>query len=201
MPRADIEDAGPPPGVEMGRGPNRNMNGVMITREWLDEHIPVDACLPLIATLSAIKYFGVAPGETDVDNLEWILEQFSKFVERDWHYPWSLKSDPVSCPSWLKVESPDYDSQATSKMWNISIRGLVYKQRSNYLTAEGWPCGTTCWFITVDHGWKEHVAGLTPMAAALRTMVFVGALVDRRKYKPGTEPQLTECIRRLAEEA
>lgn len=198
----DLAEDGPPPGIEMGRIRYvQKVEDIMITREWLDKHLPVDACLPLIATRCLVKHFEIAPGETNVDDLEWVLNVLAKFVEKDWHYPYCWPDDGENKPSWLRLESPDYDPSATSKMWNISIHGLTYKQRSNYLTAEGWPTGTTCWFMTVDHGWKEHVAALTPMAAALRTVVFVAALLEKRSFKPGTSKRVEDYIKLLTEEA
>lgn len=64
--------------------------------------------------------------------------------------------------------------------WNIEIDGLNYKSRSHYLTAEGWPLQTTCWYVRVECGWREFVAAEIPELAVVRALIVVALAAKRR---------------------
>lgn len=63
-------------------------------------------------------------------------------------------------------------TQATAT--NLEWRGPLYKPSHHYLTAEGYPLGTVCWYVHVERfGWQRCICAETPMLAICRAALAV----------------------------
>lgn len=132
----------------------------MITREWIDRVLPRGPALMEAAsreigsTLSDDILLGVG--------LRWLAE----VTEQD------------------RFPRPAWTSETFDTAWPITANGLKYKSESQYLTAQGWPLGTRCWFVTIECGWREHVFAEDPETALLRAICVVGAARRWRDTNP-----------------
>lgn len=111
--------------------------------------------------------------------LRWLAEQ----TEREWMPRWGDEA-----PEWKRPGSPhfgDYDN-------SISASGLSYKQWSHYLTLEGYPTGTTCWYVRIDAGWRQMVCGETPELALIRALIVFATLQKQRPTAPRMRRELRE---------
>lgn len=53
----------------------------------------------------------------------------------------------------------------------MRIRGPRFKPKDKYLTNQGYPLGTTCWYYIVEYsGWRKIICGDTVSAAAIRVV-------------------------------
>lgn len=178
-------------GTERGRIRYRRKADFVITRDWLNTHIPVDEKLRDIAAKALGAYIG-RPVE-NFDDMPSVLVALADLVEKERFFPTAALN-----PEWMQPDHPDYEHEWS---WNVSIRGLDYKESMSYLTAEGWPCGTKCWFMTVDFGWKEYIAHETPLGALYRTIVVVSACLLSRQQPPKKRKKLVEYIKQVMETA
>lgn len=99
-----------------------------------------------------------------------------------------LFSDSARVPAWAR-------ERAFRDLYPISIGGLTYKPTTNYLTAEGYPLGTTCWYCRVDCGPRYIAAHEDPEQAVLRTVLLALALFERRKKAPEERDKLQDILR------
>jgi hypothetical protein len=139
----------------------------MITREWLDEHLPADRALDLAET-AAPDFRTMLVGKGLSDALRWLAALH--------------EADRVPRPKWK-----DYDPEKgvhPETAWPIRIGGLGYKGNDSYLTAEGWPLGTTCWYVKVECGWREYIAAEEPEIAALRGVFYAAVTREWRDTHP-----------------
>lgn len=161
----------------------------MITRDWLNAHIPVDDELPRIAAHAFENVLNRTVENFD-DALQ-VLTALADLVEKDRWYGLAEHK-----PAWMQRDHPDYENECS---YNISIRGLTYKESMSYLTAEGWYSGSPCWFITVDYGWKEYIAHETPKGALLRTIIILSAIYLSREQPPKKRKKLGEYVAQVME--
>jgi len=72
------------------------------------------------------------------------------------------------------------------------ITAPVFKPKGHYLTAEGYPLGTTCWYTVVEHrGYVFYCCGPTPAVAAERGKIME-ELIDQDKTYEMLKSQLEE---------
>jgi len=134
----------------------------MITREFLDKTIPDTHRMWELA--SKITSVDLANGYRSAvawrvyAGLEWLAAA----TERAQHY------------------------DAVAATWPIRAHGLLLKPSDMYLTAEGWPLGTTCWYVLVECGSRWYACAETQHLAVLRGVVLVHALA----LDSATAPQL-----------
>lgn len=91
-------------------------------------------------------------------------------------------------PEWHKPGGED----VLGPDWSISASGLSYKPWSNYLTLEGYPTGTTCWYVRIDAGWREMVCGETPELALVRGLIVFATAQKQRPTAPRKRRELHE---------
>ncbi len=143
----------------------------MIYRKEFDELLPdnirsrklVESMIGISADLPSADFV--------LDGLYWAAD----LCERDRHASWT-KYD------WQQPEHPLYNSY--EPVWRVSTYGLSYKDSGSYLTAEGWPLGTKCWFMPVNCGWRIYCCGETPQLAVLRGIVIMTIAIEQRELAP-----------------
>jgi hypothetical protein len=134
----------------------------MLTREILDEVLPdSDATWKLAEHLTGVELADRSKVLTR--GLRWLAD----FVEGD--------RFPVQ---------PDWARERHAYPFPITMRGLEYKSASQYLTAEGWPLGTRCWYVCIDSEWHQFAAAETPEMAIVRAMIVMSLLKLRRETPP-----------------
>lgn len=147
----------------------------MLNREFYDEHLPEDADLVSIANMF------LKDQERPLIRTRFLLYDGLKFLS-DFHEEdknWQLKKDQK--PDWSKVGHPDYVHE---HQWSITIGGLHYKGSDYYLTNDGWPTGTICWYVPIESGSRFKAAGSTPAAALLRAVVVTCCMSCYRQLHP-----------------
>lgn len=95
-------------------------------------------------------------------------------------------------PDWYGKPGMDY----MRDWWPISVDGLNYKKDTEYLTLEGWPLGTRCWYVRIETGWNEFFAADTMECAIVRAIIYVDSYIEWRKIKPKERPDIEEIIER-----
>lgn len=155
----------------------------MITKELLDEVLP--------DTLETIKLAEVYSGlllREDYgrmvipDVVEVALKWMAKCTEDDRFWGYGDRK-----PAWKTNESAEW-------LYSIETGGLQYKPSSCYLTAEGWPTGTTCWYVCIESGWREYVGAETPRLAVIRALVVIGLAARLREIAPKERPVLADAL-------
>jgi len=141
----------------------------MITREWLDRALPVGPETRLAAEAACGVMF---ERDTLPICLNWLAE--------------ATEADRFPEPEWKQFD-PERGARFESA-WPVSMGGLQYKSAGEYLTAEGWPLRTRCWFIVVECGWREIVAAEAPEWAAMRAAIVFAAARDWRDIDPKERP-------------
>ena len=107
-------------------------------------------------------------------------------------------SDP-NAPSWRDVNDPEY---AYTDWWSYRITTcLNFKPTDNYMTLEGWPLGTECWYTTIELGWREHTCSETPEMAIYRALILTHAALKHRAMHPKKRPSLEELMINISREA
>lgn len=162
----------------------------MLTRELLDEILPDSELLDAAVSRCLKECFKVEEASHSAASVVWILQLMAEALERDFA-SWNDKEE------WHKPGDPEF-----SRDWpySISFRGLQYKSYSNYLTAEGWPTGTKCWYVTVEYGWREHVTALDPYTAVKRAVVVMCAAFRTKKTRPSSRRELVDVMRTIMSE-
>lgn len=136
----------------------------MITRGWLDKHLPDTEKLHALARV-------IVGSDDPLAQLEWLAQ--------------ASDSRRYYTPAWQKEARANYDhALADQERWGLDIGGLEYKPESRYLTAEGWPLGTRCWYVLVEKGFREVIAGETPKLALSRGIIFVHCVMMRTDTHP-----------------
>jgi hypothetical protein len=157
-----------------------------LDREFFDRIIPADN--ELIAKLCS-RITGLdlmySPGENAMAMLEWMAD----FTEKDWSASFHFNFD------WQKPDHPMYVPSGNA--WAIFVRGLEYKRSSNYLTLEGWPTGTVCWFVCVEAGYRVYCCAEKPETACQRGVIVMQAMVNTRAIAPRIRPDLATAIQEL----
>jgi len=143
----------------------------MFTREWFDLHMPCAALRKVVFKLTDLD----TCEEVFVKNtLEWLVN----FQESD-RFP--------SSPDWRK----DFP---LGSCYSIRFSGIHFKGSLDYLTAEGWPSGTTCWWSRVEEGSHYIVTAETVELLLMRIVVVIEALKIFRSENPHTRRRLTDII-------
>lgn len=148
----------------------------MLTRDFLDEFLPGDE----ITRRLAERITGL---DLSTDLLPKGLVWLADFIEKD-------RFNSVG------DRRPEWRDRHRDTWWDISHRGLGYKTSTHYLTAEGWPMMTTCWYVCVECGFREFVAAETPELAVLRAICYVDVISRWRATEP---PQRRKRHEMLAE--
>lgn len=149
-------------------------------RAFLDEVMPDGAALLTTAARLTGMSFGASESCVVLDCMNWMAE----FTEKD-----RFSSLGDHAPAWKKDGPHRFDDY-----WDISARGLEYKNSSEYLTGEGWPLGTKCWFVCVESGWRAFICGETPKLAALRGVIVMATAAKLREIAPDRRPDLCDQL-------
>lgn len=74
--------------------------------------------------------------------------------------------------AWLLVESAV--KQVGNSNPGLVWEGPLFKPAHRYLTNEGWPLGTECWYVRLDvSGWHVMVCAETPALAICRAYLIM----------------------------
>ena len=77
------------------------------------------------------------------------------------------------------VEATQYTAE------NLEWRGPLYKPSHHYLTHEGYPLGTVCWYVHAERfGWRRSICADTPMLAICRAALAVQSAEAMRPPRP-----------------
>ena len=163
----------------------------MFNREFFDTYLPKGEQLDAKVKQCLVECFKVELPCPDKD-LAWLLTTMATFLEDEWRR-WLRHEE-----SWKSPQNPDFEHDLQS--WVISFRGLDYKNKSQYLTAEGWPCGTTCWFVTIEYGWREHATAEEPLLAVQRAIIMLCACVRASKTQPSKRRNVMEIVKQIMQE-
>ena len=145
----------------------------MFNREFWDRELPDGA--DLWAAVDRIMRRRVTESVILPAGLAWLAE-----VHESDHFP---------RPAW-RSEIPIVHESA----WSIRPHGLNYKGSDSYMTAEGWCLGSTCWYVTVECGFRDHVIAETPELCMRRAIVFVAATRKWRDTHPKRRSSLHEFV-------
>lgn len=147
----------------------------MITREELDQHLPAGMRLADIAN----RIIGLPYPDIEL-SLQWL----ARVTEEDY-----LSSFSDKRPTWTMVPGASWGHWSELRM-----DGLQYKRSSHYLTAEGWPTGTTCWFVRIECGMLYIVCAENPTLAVQRAVVLVHLLLRQREIEPRLRPDIWDMV-------
>ncbi len=166
-----------------------------LTREILDEILPEGAQLDKAVEHVLLKIFDTGGWDGLYEPLELsnLLKDSAEFIEKI--YPRTF----IGELPWQKAGTPEYEYD--DRNYFITFRGVDYKQRSQYLTLEGWGTGTKCWFVTVEYGWRRHICAETPDLAMRRAVVIIAACFLESQTKPSLRKQHLDYIRGIMKEA
>lgn len=99
-------------------------------------------------------------------------------------------------PSWRDVNNPDH---AHADWWTYRISTcLDHKGEDNYMTSDGWPLGTECWFCTIELGWRIHTCSETPEMAVYRALILSTVALHHRALHPKRRPHLEDLMAQVA---
>lgn len=151
----------------------------MITREFLDEHMPPSNRLFMLAADVA--------GMTSADDiLPKGLRWLASFCEND-----RFSGFGDGAPAWRLQHPLDW-------WYTVQIDGLSYKDSMQYLTAEGWPSGKPCWYVRIECGMIHYIGAEDPELAVLRAIAFTKVLAERRSTAPDCRRAIDDMIIGLA---
>jgi hypothetical protein len=150
-----------------------------LTRDVLDKVIPKSIHLENRAR----KIVRIA--RNDRIPLEACLIWLADTIEHD---RFSGFGNGKNLPDWVRGFS------RTDHWQDLQIEGLEYKPAHKYLTAQGWPTGTKCWFVRMECGWREFVAHETPLITALRAVVVAHCWMQWRRIPPEERPDFVKMI-------
>lgn len=140
-----------------------------VTRDWLDKHLPAEHVIELARAVAPDFWtMETAGGGRLTAALLWLAAMH----EAD-RFPW---------PAWKEYDPATGVHPETA--WSIRIAGLAYKGEDQYLTLEGWPLGTRCWYVRVECGWREFIAAEDPLVAALRGVFYAATTKEWRDTHP-----------------
>jgi hypothetical protein len=153
----------------------------MLDKEYFDKWMPAGIALESIAAR-------ITGRRGDFDVLH-ALNWMAAFQESDRFSRWPDQMKPWDRPA--------------GDWWNLSFRGLQYKGSESYLTAEGWPCGTMCWYVCVECGWREFVCAEGMSTAVARAVLLIEALrlwrpTDRKRSMEAYLEDLCSPLKRAA---
>lgn len=101
-------------------------------------------------------------------------------------------SDRPGTPSWRQRNSPDYEY---GDWWEYRITTcLNFKPEDNYMTNEGYPLGTECWYSTIELGWRIHTVSQTPEMAIYRALILTHVALKHRAMHPKKRPSLEQMM-------
>jgi hypothetical protein len=94
----------------------------------------------------------------------------------------SMWEEANRCELQSMEKVPTREQIESAQQYKLSIRGPFWKPESAYLTNEGYPLGTTCWFfIAWANGLRKICCGKTPEDALKMAIHFIA-----EEY-PGTD--------------
>ena len=155
----------------------------MMYREFWETHFPDEyKCMRLAEKLCDIVIMH-DPIKLGIEHMIAVqkADRFSGFSS----------SDP-SAPAWRDINNPDY---AYTDWWHYRITTcLHFKPTDNYMTTEGWPLGTECWYTTVELGWRIHTCSETPEMAIYRALILSHVALKHRAMHPKKRPHLEDMM-------
>lgn len=158
----------------------------MLYREFTEKYLADEPQLKRIA-LKAMTCTTEPWGDnTDESWLLHGLDYVAKLMEAD--RPWYARRPP-----WTEPSHPGF--APGEWVFQLHHRGLEYKPWSNYLTAEGWPTGTTCWYMCIEMGCRYYICAERPVTALLRGIIVMRCLLKWREIAPKKRPHIEEYIK------
>lgn len=146
----------------------------MLTREILDELMPDDE--PLKAAVDKLTDYSINWENIVGSGLLWIQD----FTERQ---------------RLGRFDLPRRSATLSSFAYPITAGGLLYKHSGQCMTQLNWRLGETCWFVTVESGYREHITGETPTLALLRAIVVM-TVMEKMQQTEIKNADLCEEIRK-----
>ena len=122
----------------------------MLNRNFLDKFLPEEQ--------KTIDLARQALG--DEVSVERVLEELRKLQADDY-----LSNDPRPYPQ------RGY-GRARFQWPNFRFEGFSFKPEDHYLTIQGWPLGTECWFVRYNFGYTFFVTANTQIFAVSRAIVL-----------------------------
>lgn len=159
-----------------------------MTREFWEQHFPDEyKCMRLAERLidRTIMQDPIKEGLAYMIGVQ-TADRFSGFSS----------SDP-NAPAWRDINNHDY---AHSDWWHYRITTcLHFKPTDNYMTNEGWPLGTECWYCTIELGWRIHTCSETPEMAIYRALILTDTALKHRAMHPKRRPYLKDMMAEIAQ--
>lgn len=150
---------------------------MMWDRDYLDKYIPN----PEVASEIILKHYkGGPPADASLEDLCVLL---ADIVRDDRFSAMRGKKD------WTKQH---YDGMGD--WWEIHSISLEYKSSGQYLTDEGWPLGTECWFVRICEGANHCICAETPLLAAWRGLVYCMIYKKWRSFPPPERPRKSDMV-------
>lgn len=146
-----------------------------LTRAFWEKHFPADPVAFQVA--GRLTGLNLMSGSITTRGLKWLADQTEEQAKPRW-------SDDA--PEWMKTEG--------GNDWPVSMRGLQYKPWSNYLTLEGWPTGTTCWYVCVEAGWRQYAASEHIEVALCRGLILFAVAKAQRDIAPSKRSKLQDAL-------
>lgn len=141
-----------------------------MNREWLDEAMPIHR-------LGSLASKEVGEELTPENCLGVCLRWLAQFVEGDrWPRPPWKEFDPIR-------------GARHETVYSIRFLGLDYKDNMSYLTAEGWPMDTTCWYVTIEMGHRDLIIADEIEHAVMRAVIFAAYSKRFRDIAPEDRPK------------
>ena len=152
-----------------------------LDRKFWDEHVPKD---DLNAAVRVMGICGLAASLGLDVRLEWLADA----------------NEPYFAPKieWYEALQPWERARSGGLPRAISHRGLEYKDEAHYLTAEGWPLGTRCWYFCIDCGYRLFTCAETPELATMRAIIVVDACRRWRATEPAARKNIEIYIKEPA---
>lgn len=147
----------------------------MITRAWTEATFPPD--LPTTVCMAG----ALTDESLDLPAaLKWIAAQ--------------SEADQFPSPAW---KNPPEGGMHFETAWSVRVLTLLgFKGEGMYLTAEGYPLGTTTFYVRLECGRFFHAFGPTPELAAYRGLIMFALLRRWRDTAPETRGSAEVAIAR-----
>lgn len=70
--------------------------------------------------------------------------------------------------------------------WSFRWVGPIFKGENSYMTNEGFPIDTTCWYVTIEWGFRVHICEPTFKEAVHRAHDEILKVLADHTYMPRT---------------
>lgn len=146
----------------------------MITREWFETNLPHNDALR-DTVIRALRASGDVFSENLTDScLSWL----ARLTEKDMH---------------------SYNTQSSVNAlggytYPVSFDGLGYKDSAHYLTGQGYPTGSICWYVRIACGFHVYTCSPSPELALMRGVIVAQAALLWREEPASTRLPLEDYV-------